>query len=221
MVLAAPVGTSSLPSETLHYSVNWPSGLSLGEAQLSASNARPSADQAPRLHFTFDLDASIPGFSVSDRYRSETSDDFCAAEFDRKFTHGKKRVDDKTSFDPREGTATRVNAGGGKAVVEASSCSRDALSFIYFVRQELSQGRFPPPQTVFFGVPYDIRLDFAGTETLRIGDSQQQADKFAAKVTGPSSNLSFEIFFLKDRAHTLALARVPFAMGTFSLELVK
>ncbi len=39
-LFAAPVAESSLPNETLHYNVNWPSGLNLGEATLSASSSR-------------------------------------------------------------------------------------------------------------------------------------------------------------------------------------
>jgi hypothetical protein len=220
-ILAAPAGTPTLPSETLRYSINWPSGLSLGEAQLSASNSRPSPDQAPRLHFAFDLDASIPGFSASDRYRSEASDGFCSSEVQRTATHGQKKTNEKTTFDSGAGTATRETEGGGKSELKASSCGRDALTFLYFVRQELSQGRFPPPQTVFFGAPYEVRLDFAGTQSIRVSDTPQEADLFKALVKGPASSINFEVFFLKDRARTPAMVRVPFAMGSFSMELVK
>jgi hypothetical protein len=33
--------------------------------------------------------------------------------------------------------------------------------------------------------------------------------------------LNFEVYFLKDAARTLALVKVPLAVGTFSMELVK
>jgi Protein of unknown function (DUF3108) len=220
-VLAAPVGTATLPSETLRYSINWPSGLSLGEAQLSASNSKPSPDQPAQLHLAFELDASIPGFSASDRYRSEATAGFCSAEFQRTAIHGQKKTNEKISFDAHAGTATRETDGGGKSELKTSSCGRDALTFLYFVRQELSQGRFPPPQTVLFGAPYEVRLDFAGTQSIRIADTDREADRFKASVTGPASSINFEVFFLKDQARTPALVRVPFAMGTFSMELVK
>ena len=42
-----------------------------------------------------------------------------------------------------------------------------------------------------------------------------------ASVDGPSSSISFDLFFLKDKARTLALVRVPLALGTFSMELAK
>ncbi|HUA17476.1 MAG TPA: DUF3108 domain-containing protein [Bryobacteraceae bacterium] len=220
-LLSAPVGGSPVPGETLHYNINWPTGVTLGEAQLSASDSQPSGDAAPTLHLAFDLDASIPGFSASDHYRSETSEDFCSVEFQRSSTHGSKRVEDKTIFDAQEGTATRVSAGGGKSRMEASRCSHDALAFLYFVRHELSQGRVPPPQTIFFGVPYDVSLDSDGAQNISIRGKQQEADHFTAHVQGPASNTTVEMFFLKDPARTLAMVRVPFMLGTFSMELVK
>jgi len=106
--------------------------------------------------------------------------------------------------------------------LKAASCSRDALTFLYYVRGELSEGRMPAPQTIFLGAPYDVRLEFQGTESIRIADRPVDADRFAASVKGPASSISFDVFFLKDRARTPALVRVPLPMGTtFSMELVK
>ncbi len=219
MLFAAPVAESTLPNETLHYSVNWPSGLSLGEATLSASSAR-DANGPDRMHFQFDLDASVPGFAVSDRFRSAASGSFCSVEFQKTTSHGAKRVDDKETFDPNTGTVTR-GSGSGQAELTANTCGKDALAFLYFVRQELSQGRVPPRQTVFFGAPYEIKLDLAGAESVKIGNMLVAADHVKASVSGPSSSIDFDLFFLQDRARTLALVRVPLALGTFSMELVK
>ena len=153
---------STLPNETLRYSVNWPSGLSLGEATLSASSSE-SRQRAARssMHFQFDLDASVPGFAVSDRFRSAASGSFCSAEFQKTTSHGSKKVDDKETFDPNTGTVTR-GSGDGSSEILANTCGKDALAFLYFLRQELSQGRVPPHQTVFFGAPYEIKLDSGG-----------------------------------------------------------
>ena len=84
---ASPGAESTLPNETLRYSVNWPSGVSLGEATLSASSAR-AANGPDRMHFQFDLDAGVPGFAVSDRFRSLASGSFCSAEFQKTTSHG-------------------------------------------------------------------------------------------------------------------------------------
>jgi len=217
---AAPSAAPTLENERLRYSINWPSGLSLGEAELSASSSKV-AEAGARLHLSFDIDAGIPGFSVTDRYRSEASGDFCSAEFQRTSTHGRKKTEEKLSFDPQSGTVTRETAGGGKSDSSASQCAKDALAFLYYVRRELSQGRIPPPQTVFFGPGYEVHLEFTGTQSIRLEDKQVDADRVAASVKGPSSGISFEVFFLKDRTRTPALVRVPLPLGTFSMELVR
>ena len=217
---AAPVSGPAFENEQLRYNINWPSGLSLGEAQLSASYTKPGSD-AGRLHLAFRVDAAIPGFTVSDQYRSETSADFCSGEFQRTTLHGQKKTDEKTTFAQNSGTATRETAGGGKSEMSASQCAKDALAFLYFVRHELSQGRIPPQQTIFFGAPYDIRLEFMGTQQIRLGENQVEADRMAATVKGPASGISFDVFFLKDKARTPALVRVPLSIGTFSMELVR
>ncbi len=220
-ISGAPTGAPAFENEQLRYSINWPSGLGLGEAQLRATRLKPEADSPDRRHLELDVDAAVPGFAVSDRYRSDTSMDFCGIEFQRSATHGRKKTDDKTTFDPHSGTAIRQTQGGGKTELKTSQCGRDALTFLYYVRRELSQGRMPPPQTVFFGAPYEIRLVFAGTESLRIGESQVEADRVTAAVKGAASDINFEIFFLKDAARTPVLVRVPLALGTFSMELVR
>lgn len=214
---ASPASVSTLANETLHYSISWPSGLSLGEATLSASASR---DGNATEHFGLDLDANVPGFAVSDRFRSAVSAMFCSVEFEKKISHGSKKVDDKETFDAGTGTVTRGD-GSGQSEITSNACGKDALAFLYFVRRELSDGRLPPRQTIFFGAPYEIRLDSAGTESVKIASKMVDAEHVKASVTGPSSNISFDLFFLKDPARTLALVRVPLALGTFSMELTK
>src|ERR1700730_17791487 len=85
-LFAAPVAESTLPNETLRYSVNWPSGVSLGEAMLSASSASEASGPG-RMHFQFELDAGLPGFVVSDRFRSAAAGSFCSAEFQKTTSH--------------------------------------------------------------------------------------------------------------------------------------
>ena len=163
----------------------------------------------------------MPGFTVTDRYRSDASADFCSVEFQRTSSHGPKKSDEKTTFDQPAGTATRQTNGGGKSELKTPSCGKDALAFLYYVRRELSQGRMPAPQTVFFGAAYEVRLAFAGTQSIRVGEKQVEADRVTASVKGAASEISFEVFFLKDAARTPALVRVPLALGTFSMELVR
>jgi hypothetical protein len=218
----APTGPPAFENEQLRFNINWPSGLGLGEAQLHATRLKPTADTAERRHLEFEVDAAVPGFAVADKYSSDTSADFCSVEFQKTASHGRKKTDEKTTFDSLSGTATRQTAGGGgKTEMKASQCGKDALAFLYFVRRELSQGRIAPRQTVFFGAPYEVRLEFNGTQTIRVGDAHLEADRMTASVKGAASDITFEVFFLKDAARTPALVRVPLALGTFTMELIK
>ena len=218
---ALPATAPSLQNEQLSYSINWPSGLSLGESRLSAASAK-STDTAPnRLHFEFSVDAAVPGFQVLDRYQANATPDYCSVDMEKKTQHGKKKTGEKTTFDQQAGTASRETDGGGKSDLQISSCGKDALTYLFYVRHELSQGRLPAPQTVYFGAPYQIRLEFAGTQSIRIGESHVEADRLTASAKGPSSEINFEVFFLKDAARTPALVRVPLSLGMFSMELVK
>lgn len=219
LLFAAPVAESTLPNETLHYSVNWPSGVSLGEATLSATSSR-EANGPERMHFQFDLDAGVPGFAVSDRFRSAATGSFCSAEFEKTTSHGSRKVDDKETFDPSSGTVTR-GSGDGQSEMSTNPCGKDALAFLYFLRQELSQGRMPPRQTVFFGAPYEIRVESAGMEKVKIGNKPVDTDHVKASADGPSSRIAFDLYFLQDPGRTPALVRVPLALGTFSMELAK
>jgi len=220
-ILANSATAPKFTNEHLHYTVNWPSGLSLGEGQLSASRTK-SSDSAPdKLDLSFTLEAAMPGFPVQDRYHSEATADFCSMLLDRKSLHGKKKAEEKTTFDPEKGTAVRETNGGGKSDLQTAACGKDALSYLYFLRHELSQGRLPPSQPVYFGSAYQVRLEFAGTQTIKLGDTSVEADRIKASVKGPSSDINFEVFFLKDAARTPALVRVPLSLGTFAMELVR
>ena len=218
----APSATApALKDEQLSYSINWPSGLSLGESHLRATHAKAPAENGDRLQLEFGIDAAIPGFQVADRYNANATADFCSGDFQKKVQHGSKKGEEKTTFDQQAGSATRETKGGGKTELTTSSCAKDALTYLYYVRHELSQGRLPAPQTVYFGAPYQVRVEFAGTQTIRIGETALEADRLTATAKGPSSDISFEVFFLKDTARTPALVRVPLSLGTFSMELIK
>jgi uncharacterized protein DUF3108 len=199
--------------ESLLYTVNWPGGASLGEGRLSA---RRDSMHDGRWEFKLSLDASIPGFVITDQFRS-VAESFCSVQFEKDSVHGPRKSKEETSFDRATGIAKRSTRDGGASEIETGTCARDALAFLYFARRELSQGRVPPPGTVFFGGPYQIRMEYKGVETLPSGP----ADKVAATVKGAASANSFEILFARDAARTPLAFRVPFAIGTFSMELVR
>ena len=106
-VLVAPLlpaadGPTGFPfqNETLRYSINWPSGLSLGEATMTAHRSESG------WSFDVEFNAGIPAFPVADKYKASAG----AAQrilqrADPGFVHLLDRVRD--TFDPDR----RMNPG--------------------------------------------------------------------------------------------------------------
>jgi hypothetical protein len=204
-------------SESLSYSVNWPSGLSLGEAHLRAGK------NDNQWQFEFSVDAAVPGFAISDHYRSTANAELCSLELEKDATHGSKSTRERTVFDYKklEATRTTLKEGGGHTDIHISHCAHDALDYIYLARKELAQGRVPPQQEVLFGAPYSVRMEYTGEQEVTVDNKRHQADRVVVYVKGPSSDSSVEIFFDRDPARTPLIVRAPFALGTFSMELVR
>jgi hypothetical protein len=220
--LHAQTGFPFSEDESLHYSVNWPSGISLGDAVLSAHRT------ATGWTFTASLEAGVPGFSVSDTYHSTVEGaDLCTTKFERDLTHGGKHTVDKLEFDQQASTGHRTTTfpeGGGKTNFDIPSCARDALAFIYFTRREMGQGRVPPAQQVYFGAPYSVRLEYTGEQTITsagTGKKPAVTDRLMVSVKGPQSDFNFEIFFARDPQRTPLSIRIPLSLGTIALELVR
>lgn len=203
-------------AESLRYSINWASGLSLGEATLRADKGKEAWD------FEVTMDASIPGFALRDRYHSGAALDLCSLQLEKSFTHGNRKADEKVTFDQQNHTASReTQNGGGKSDLQISSCARDALTFMQFARSELAQGRLAPQQQVVFGAIYNVRMEYTGAQRIKVGDQAADADRIVATIKGPTTDLTVEIFFARDAARTPLLARIPLALGTFTVELIR
>jgi hypothetical protein len=211
---AATANGFPFTGENLTYSVNWPSGLSLGEGHLRASQ------EGGNWSFDLTLDASVPGFDVNDHYHSTATQDFCSASFERTSTHGARKTQESETI--ADGQVTRQTAnGGGKSDLKAPACIKDALTFLFFTRRELSQGRMPPPQQILYGPLYTARLDYVGAPVIRIAGKPEQSDMLVCTMTGPSSTIKFEMYFARDAARTPLLIKVPLQMGSFAMEIVR
>ena len=207
--------------ESLHYSINWQSGLSLGEADLTAHKT----DQG--WQFQADLNAGVPGFSISDHIRSTTTTGLCSEELERDFSHGSAKTREKTAFDQKAGSAERTTLfpdGGtkpGKSTFDIPSCARDALAFLYYVRLELGQGRVTPAQQVWLGSAYSVKTDYTGSETIKVGNKATVTDHEVVSVKGPKSDFHCDVYYARDAARTPVQIRIPLALGTFTVELVR
>jgi hypothetical protein len=208
-------------SETLRYTINWQSGLSLGEASLSAHKSEKNWE------FEATVNAGVPGFAIADRIHSVTGPDLCSTELERTYDHAGKKTREKTTFDQKARSAERLTLvpdGGtqpGKSTFDIPSCARDALAFLYYSRLELGQGRVTPPQRVWLGSEYSVKTDYTGAQTLTIAKKAAETDHIVVSVKGPKSSFTFEVFYARDAQRTPLQIRIPLALGTFTLELVR
>jgi hypothetical protein len=221
------LGIAALPlirAESLNYAINWPSGLSLGEATFGSDQKKDPADTKAggSWSLTLDLDASVPGFAIRDHYKSSADAGFCTAELEKSVSHGSKKSEEKIVFDPHRNTATReTGRGGGKTEIQVPACAHDPLAFLAFARRELAQGRVPPQQAVIFGAAYQVRMVFKGTQPIAVGPKRVDADFLQATVKGPSSEYTVDLFFARDAGRTPLLARIPLPLGAFTVELMR
>lgn len=216
LLLCAATMPGAVPvnGESLQYTINWPSGLSLGEGKITANQGGEGL-----WNFTLQFEAALPGFAIADQFRSTSNEDQCSLRFEKELIHGRRKSSERVTFE--SGRARRETVGGGKSEFNVPACARDALSFIFHLRKELSQGRVPSAQDVIYGSPYRVRLQFGGTQRVKVGEAMEQADRILASVKGPSSEFDVEIFFSKDDARTPLLVKLPLSMGSFSMELVR
>jgi hypothetical protein len=217
---AAPPTPTGFPNtgESLNYALTWPGGANLGEAHLSAAKSDAG------WRFDFSLDASVPGFAVSDHYRSRANADFCSLELEKETTHGQRHGHEKTVFDYHAGSATRTTLveGGGHTDIDINNCAHDGLDYIFYARRELGQGHGVPQQEdVLFGASYSVRMQFAGVQDVTVAGKLRPADHVILFLKGPASDSKLEIFFERTPARTPLIIKAPLPIGTLSMELVR
>jgi hypothetical protein len=209
-------------AETLHYSINWQSGLSLGEASLRSDklSAESESGQTGGWSFAMLLDAAVPGFTIHDEYSSIADDKLCTSKLEKTVTRGTRKTVEDIQVDSRTGTVTRETRNGGKSQYPVQDCVHDAMAFLQFVRQELAQGRMAPQQSVVLGAKYEVQLTYTGTETIRVAGKNVAADRVKTVIKGPQADVTADLYFSHDDLRTPVLAKIPLALGTFTVELL-
>jgi uncharacterized protein DUF3108 len=222
--LVCAVLLASASGEILHYSINWPSGLSLGEASLRSDKTAEGTASVAGWDFEMNLDASVPGFAIRDQYRSTANVDFCSWQLDKKTARGARKAEERVTFDPNKTSATReaIRGGqaGGKTEINVPSCARDALTLLQFVRKELEQGRVPSQQPAILGSAYQVRLEYLGSTPVHLGNQSVDADRFRTSIKGPASDFTIELFFARDAVRTPVMMKIPLSLATFTVELI-
>ena len=203
--------------ETLNYSLNFSTGVSLGKAHFIARR-----DPLRGWNFNFSLDASLPAFPITDRFNAYSGLDLCGLRFERTSEHGKRKAKELTFFDRTRSVAVRGSKdGGGLSEIPVGLCPHDALSFLYYLRRELGQGRMPPNDVVLAGAPYRVSMVYVGEKSIQHNKQQVRTDQVNCTIKGPASETHLEILFARDAARTPLIVRCPFALGTFYLELLR
>jgi hypothetical protein len=203
--------------ETLHYNINWPSGLSLGEAVFTAHH-----NGGGNWDFDLNVNAAVPGYAVVDHYLGSATSDLCSLSLLKDSNHGGKKTTEKTTFDQAAHTAHRVTttpSNGGDSTVDIAACARDAMTYVYYGRRELGQGRVPQPQTVYFGAAYNVKMTYTGAQNITYNGKQTVTDHLTASVQGPRSNFTFEVFYARDAQRSPLKIRIPLPVGALSVDL--
>jgi len=215
LLFAAVCVSSANKPEALRYNVNWPSGLSLGEGQLTSSFTDG------QWSFALSMEAAVPGFALRESVKAFATVDYCSTEVEKNGVRGKRSVEETTTFDQKNFTATRKTNKGGTSELKISACAKDALTYLFFVRRELAAGRLPQVQSVYYGAAYQVRVQYTGVQTIRIAGEPVEADRLVATIKGPASEIAADMFFARDAVRTPLLIQAPLAMGKFSLELAR
>lgn len=218
-VVTVAIVLGSLPAmaESLNYTISWASGLSLGEATLRSE----SKTAAGAWNFGADLDVSVPGFPIRDKYTSSASDKFCSAKLEKTTARGSRKTEEHVTFDQEKQRVTRKTQGGGESESNVPACARDPFTFLQFVRKELADGRLAPQQSVVFGSIYQVRFEYTGVQHVQVGKQRMEAERIQTIIKGPASDHTVEIFFARDATRTPVLARIPSPLGTFVVELAR
>ena len=221
LILATAAGAQQgfpFTNESLKYSINYTSGLSLGEANFNATHS------AAGWEFEASVNAAVPGFAMVDNLKASATDAMCSTQFTRDLSNGRKKTREKTTFDEKTGKGHRVTtmpADGGESTFTIPSCARDALTYVFYGRRELGQGRVPHAQDVYFGGPYSAKMDYAGAQNLMLKGKSTVTDHLVISVKGPKSDFSFEVFYARDAARTPVQIRIPAPAGTLTAEIVQ
>jgi hypothetical protein len=211
--------TAGFPrKELVRFNVNWATGLNLGEAQISASAAEGGT---AAWEFSFQAEAAIPQFPLAEYSRALATADLCTVESEKKAVRGKRKVDEKTTFDSRLLKATRETKDGGKSEMSLSPCAKDALTFLYFLRRELAAGRLPQSQPVYYGAPYQVSVQYSGSTNITVSEQRVEADRLAVSFKGPVAKATVEAFFARDDVRTPVMVRIPVSAGTIQVERIR
>ena len=214
MILAAAASAQQgfpFTSESLKYTIDYTSGLSLGEANFNAPQALP----LPGWEFDASVNAAVPGFSILDNLRASATNDLCSTQFMRDLSNGRKKAREKTTFDEKTGKGHRITtlpSDGGETTFTIPSCARDALTFVYY-GVGIGTGKSAAHAGSLFRRDLYGEDGICGRAEPHVEGEIVRPDQLVISVKGPKSDFSFEVFYARDAARTPLQIRIPRRRG--------
>ena len=161
--------------ESLHYTMNWPSGLSLGEATLSA---RKSGDT---LGFRSQRQCRRPGICRERR-------DSLVGHAEPLLHRTGARLQPRRQEDPREDhvrpegrnrrrapRCCRTAARAGKSSFDIPSLRARCADVPVLRAARIGAGPRCPRSTVFFGSAYTVSMDYTGAQNITVAEKTDQS----------------------------------------------
>ena len=211
---AAPAFRPLTNGEKLTYKLIWPSGVSLGEAVMEAS---PSGAET---HFQVTVEINLPQYALRHSSSSVAAGEaLCSLRFHQETGEGaKKWWEESVEFDQAAHEVHRTR-DGQSTTASIAACAQDPLTFIYYFRSRLAEGKPPDSGTLYRGENFNVRVRKAGTETVAFRGQQRTAEKYV--VTFPSQNqeMTIELWISTDAERVPVRIRVPSPLAVFTAEL--
>lgn len=213
--LAVPLRAGSFPwpeGEKLELEIFWPSGVTMGEATLQASNVKD-------MHFlSASMEVVLPQGRMLYKFTSTTDANLCSREFHQSVERGRKFWEEVTRFDSEAGTAS-VSRDGKTREIAAGKCARDPLAYLYYYRAQSAAGKHPSQDSLFLTGPLALTITAKGKEQVKINRIARQADRYQIAYPSETGPGTLELWLDGSARQTPVAIRLPLPLATFSAEL--
>ncbi|OFW06747.1 MAG: hypothetical protein A3G20_05310 [Acidobacteria bacterium RIFCSPLOWO2_12_FULL_59_11] len=188
--------------------------MSLGEAFMEAS---PSGAET---HFQVTVEINLPQYALRHSSSSvATGVGLCSLRFRQETGEGAKKWWEESGEFDQAAHEAHWTRNGQTTTASIAACAQDPLTFLYYFRSRLAEGKPPDSGTLFRGGDFNVRVRAAGAETVAFRGQQRAAEKYV--VTFPSQNqeLTIELWISTDAERVPVRIRVPSPLAVFTAEL--
>jgi uncharacterized protein DUF3108 len=201
----------------LSFNLIWPSGITLGEATLTASRA------GKQIHLEASVVADIPQYHVGYTFASDADENLCSIRFSETLREGRSTRETTFDFDQAKHVVRRTR-GGRTTESPIPDCARDPVALLYHFRRQLAAGllKVGTPEATgefYLGDNYTVHYDAIAAESVKVGSKTPGGDRFLIRVQDHGEERSFEVWIRTDASRAPVAVRVPLSLGTLAAEL--